>query len=58
MIEDYENIGFISMLKIELLPTFSRTSIVVFSTLGTFSQNGSHIYIVQHISMGIHCCNC
>ena len=27
----------------ELLPTFSRISIVVFSTSSTFSQNGSHI---------------
>ena len=30
------------MLKIESLPTFSRISIVVFSTLGIFPQNGSH----------------
>ena len=42
-----ENIGFRYLLKIELLQTFSRISIVVFSTLGTFPQNGSRMFVVQ-----------
>ena len=45
MIGDYQNIGIRYLLKIELLPRFSRISIVVLSTLGKFSQNGSQIVI-------------
>ena len=37
MIGDKENIGFIYLLKIKLLLTFSHISKLVLATLGTFS---------------------
>ena len=42
-----KNIDFGYLLNIELLPTFSHFPILIFLTLGTFSQNGSHVWLTD-----------
>ena len=46
MIGDKENIGFIYLLQVKLMLTFSRISKVVFSTLGKFPKT-CHIIILH-----------